>query len=304
MTVKRGSTSGLYGIKEVTYGVTPATPTLVQFPFVNWNPTTAHTVLTSAQIRSHPYVDRVLAGRTTFTHALDVELQPAVHDALIETCFGGVITSKVLKHADVLKSMTMEERTDVSGGLFNQFSGVYWNRIDVSASASDTAPVSMKFAGMSLAGTLDATSTIATAVTAAAAPDPYIFADASLGVSGSPVAVVSGNFTIDRTVDPLMLWGSRLPREYVPGAVTASGSITVPYDDGIPAGVFTGFADTPLAFKFTSSDATTFRRFTFPRTRYVSLGRQINTRAGLMQVINWQAMYDTTTATVCSMDTE
>lgn len=300
-TINRGSTAGLYVIPEVTYGVTPATPTLLQIPFDTFDMQTAHTVLRSNQIRSTPYLDRVLAGMTTQAITIGAEMQAATHDVLLQTVFGSVFASGTMKHLDVLSSMTAEHRTKVTAGLFNQFAGLYLNRLDVSASASDTAPVAMTFAGMARSGALDQTSTLATANTAAGQPDPYIFADATLKIATVSQAIMSGSFTIDRTVDPLMLWGSRLPREYIPGAVAVTGSVTVPYDDASVSAMWTAFADAQLDFTFADAAASTSLKFTFPRTRFTTLGRKIDTRAGIMQVLNFEAMYDISSATVCTI---
>lgn len=301
MPINRGSTHGLYAVKEVTYGVTPSTPTLLQMPFDTFDMQTAHTVLRSNQIRSTPYLDRVLAGMSTQALTLTAEMQAATHDMLLETVFGSVFASGSMKHVDVLKSLTLESRTQVSAGLFNQFSGSYLNRLDVSASASDTAPVAMTFAGMAKAGALDQSATLATANTAAGQPDPYIFADATLKIATVAQPIMSGSFTIDRTVDPLMLWGSRLPREYIPGAVTATGSVTVPYDDATISAMWTAFADAQLDFTFADAAASSSLKFTFPRTRFTTLGRKIDTRGGLFQVLNFEAMYDLSSATVCTI---
>jgi hypothetical protein len=304
MPVIRGSTHGLYGIKEATFGVTPATPTMKETPFTTFGMRAAHGVMRSEQIRSHPFVDRVLRGRDTFELSLGFELQGATHDYLVESIFGSVIATKTMKYVDALGGLTLESRTGAPSSLFNQFTGCYFNRLDVSASASDTAPVTCTLGGMARTGALDTSATMATANTAAPDLDPYVFADASLTVNGVNQDIVSGSFTIERAVDPLVIWGNRQPREFVAGAVTATGTIMVPYDDDTISDKWEAFADLPLVFRFENEAGTAFRQFTFHRTRFTTLGRTVDTRAGLMQEVGWEAMYQPGGANFLTYTTE
>lgn len=304
MVAHRGSQQTLLAIAEVTPGVTPATPVMKEIPITNFSRRSSKGVLRSEQIRAHPYVDKMLEGLNTHEIGIDWELQPAVHDFLLETVFGASITTKALAYADVLKTLSTESRSGGTSGLFDHFLGLYLNRITFTAAASDTAPVKVSTTGMALTGTLDDATTVASSVTAAANPDPYVFADATLNLLATPTSVVSGNFTIERAVDPLNVWGQRTAREYVPGAVTASGTSTIPYDDATQSTVFEAFTDVPQVYKFAAKGGGTFRQFTFPKTKFVSFGRQIQDRGVILQEINWEAYYDSTSGTICTMLTE
>lgn len=304
MTVQRGSTAKLVVIKEVTPGTTPATPTMLEMPVVSFSPNSNIGVLKSEQIRSHPFTDKMLDGRFMHEFGIDFELQDGVHDTLLETFLGSTISAKAIKFTDALKTLSMEEQIGGGSSLFNHFLGAYLNRLSISAAASDTAPVRVSTSGTALTATLDDSATIATAVTAAANNDPFIFADASLTANATAVPVVSGTINLERVVDPLMLWNSRNPREFVPGAATASGSIVVPYDDAVQANILEAFTDAALVFKFANKGVTTYRQFTFPKTKFVRLGRTVDGRGGRMQQIDWEAYYDSTSATICTMATQ
>lgn len=304
MVAHRGSQQTLLAIAEVTPGVTPATPVMKETPIVSFSRRSAKGVLRSEQIRSHPFVDKMLEGLSTHEIGIDWELQPVVHDYLLETVFGGTITAKALAFADALKTLSIESRSGGTVGLFDHFLGTYLNRLTITASASDTAPVKMSASGMALTGTLDDAATIATSVTAATNPDPYVFADATLTVDAVATSVVSGSLTFERQVDPLNVWGQRTAREYVPGAVTGSYTITVPYDDGVQSAMYEGFIDAPLVFTFAAKGGATFRKFTLPKTKFISFGRQINDRGVVLQEINGEAYLDSTTSTICTMTTE
>lgn len=303
MAILRGSQHKLVMIRETTFGTTPATPTMFEMPITNFSKKSTTSILKSDQIRPHPFVDKMLNGYFMHEIGIDFELQAAVHDKLLEQVFGVAIASKAAKFTDALLGMSLESQTG-TGTLFDNFVGAYLNKMSITASGSDTAPVKVSTSGMARVGNLDATSTIATAVTAAANNDPYIFADATLTMATVSTAVVAGTINFDRVVDPLMLWGSRLPREFVPGTVTATGTITIPYDDATQSALVKNFTTAALVFKFGNVGITTFRQFSFPTVKLGSIERVINTRGGLMQVINWEAFYDSSSATICTLATE
>lgn len=305
MAAQRGSTMRIAAIAEVTYGTTPATPTGLELPLVSFSPKEDQTVLHSAQIRSHPFIDKMLVGRFMHTVNAEFELQAATHDLLLQTVFGSVIASKSMKFLDALKSLTLEDQVGgAAGSLFNQYTGVYFSKLGMTVSASDTAPIKCSLEGMSKAATLDAAATVFTAVTAAGNPDPYVYADGTLTVAASSTDVVSGTINLQRQVDPLSIWGSRVPREFVPSDVTGNGSITIPYDTGTQSTIVGAFTDAALVFKFSANGGATFRQFTFPKAKLTSLGRPVQGRGVRLQEIAWEGYYDSGSTTLVTLATE
>jgi hypothetical protein len=308
MAVTRGSTAQITAIAEATPGTTPPTPAMVEMPVVSFTPNTSNTIIGSDAIRGHPFRDQISAGRLVHEIGLEVELAGATHDLLLETFLGGAITAKSLKFLDELKSMTVEEK--VKAGVFNQWTYVYLNSMSIGANADDTAPVKMTFAGGARAGTLDAAATLATSVTPAPNTQPFTFIGATVTIAGNATPVGSGTLNFERTVDPLMLLGSALPREYVPGEATLTGTLTIPYDDagnGLGAthsAILTNFTDAAQVWNFGNTGNTVFRKFTIPKTNYSSLGRALNSRGMRMQEINFEAKYDSATSTVATLTTE
>lgn len=308
MPAQRGSTSQVTAIKEATAGTTPATPVMIQLPAVAFTPTATTNVLTSAAIRAHPFTDQLINGRLVHAFGMDFELAGATHDMLFETFLGGVITAKALKFTDSLLSLTLEEK--VNTGVFNQFTYGCFSAMTISASAADTAPVKIAMTGEARAASLDAASTLASSVTAAPGTVPYIFVGGSLTIGGTVTPVSSISLALTRQIDPLMLLGSRLPREFVPGACGLTGSVTVPYDDsgaGLGAtmsGLVTGFTGSALVAKFGDEGVTNFRQLTMPNTKFLSLGRALNSRGMRMQDINIEAIYDVSSATIATLATQ
>lgn len=306
--VNRGSTAQITAIKEATAGTTPATPTMIELPVTSFTPNTSMQVIASDQIRAHPFRDQIINGRIIHEFGLEFELAHDVHDMLIETFLGGTISAKALKFLDALKSLTIEEK--VATGIFNQWTYCCFTSMSITASANDTTPVKVAMGGMARAGTLDAAATLATAVTPADSTVPFIFAGAGATMAGNVTPIASGTLNFERQIDPLMLLGSRLPREYVPGAAGLTGSMTIPYDDtshgsgATISGKVMNFTDTAQVWTLADETAALFRRITIPKTKFTSLGRALNDRGMRMQEVNWEAVYDNSSTTVATLSTE
>lgn len=301
--VARGSKQKQVIIPEVTFGVTPTTPVMIEMPIVDITRNHALDSLKSGAIRSHPFVDQISEGMFTHTVDLDFELQDATHDLLLQAMFGSTITAKAMKVADALSSLSLEaQATDRS--LFDQFSGMYFEKMDFSVAASDKAPIKIKLSGGAKVCTIDASSTIATSVTAAPDNAPFVFGDATLTIGGVATPVTTTNFSLARTINPLNLIGTRLTDQFVPDAVTLTGQITVPLESNVQSGFFTGFTDAPLVINCTSLDGTQHRTFTIPKTKFNKLGRQVQNRGAILQTIDWEAYYDLTSATIMTLTTE
>lgn len=304
MTANRGSTFKLVAIKEATSGTTPSTPTMVELPVASFTPSFDQGVIRSNQIRSHPFVDKMMQGAFKASFGLDFELQAATHDMLLETMFGSTISAKSLSFVDALKTLTMEEQVGGGSSLFDQYTEAYLSSMEISAAGGDTSPVKVTCSGMSRTATLDASATIATSVTAAGNPDPFTFIGSTLKVAGTLTDVTTGKLTMTRKVDPLYVWGNADTREFIPSDVSVTGTITVPYDGAVQSTLFTAFADNAIEMKFGLPDASVFRKFTASLCKLQTLGRGISDRGVRTQDFSFEAKYDPATSTAIKMTTE
>jgi hypothetical protein len=226
MPVKRGSQHRLVAIREVTYGTTPATPVGVEIPLTRLRVNKQMGVVRSAQIRQHPFVDRMLPGRKTQDLEIGAELQVENLDILIELLCGAAFATNSVKMVDALKGMTLESQAQVGAGLFDQFIGAFVNRGELTFNASEDAAIGVTFGLGALLSELDAPATIFTSVTNAADRNPLIFMDTIITIAGVARPVSAMTIRAQRAVDPLWVGGSYQPREQVPGEVTLTGSPT------------------------------------------------------------------------------
>ncbi len=300
MSAARGSKQMLKIIKEVTYGVTPATPTMIELPVNSFNADVAIGLIRSGQIRTHPFVDRLLKGAQKNDLEMTCEMQDDTHDVMLELLTGDTWTSNVVKMKDALIGATFESAaTDLT--LFDQYAGTCVRRGEFTFQAAEDALVMSTFGMMAKTGTLDAGVTLASVLTAAPEKDPFVFADASITINGVSRPVSSCTITVERTVDPYYVLGSRVPREYIPSDVTVTGSLTIPYEDSTESARLIGFTNAPLVVVAGDNGAVNSKTFTLPKLKYATMGRRLQGRGIRLQEINWEAHYDSGIASVMSI---
>lgn len=300
MPANRGSTTSILAIAETTPGVTPTDPAMEELPLVSFTPRGSYNVVRSNAIRAHPFPDKILEGAVTTEFGLEFELGRD-HDLLWETFLGVDFASDAAKFTDALKTLSIEKRTGAGSSLFDHFLGSHFNSASVSVSANDTAPVQVTFNGRSLATTWDDAASIADSDVAAGTNDPFTFAGGELTLNSVATKIISGTINLERAIDPLYEVGDVDPTEYIPGACTATGTMTVAYRDGAQSALFESFANAPQVYVFKSKDASKSRTFTFPQTKFVSFGRGVSGRGVITQEINWEAQFDSGSATIMTM---
>ena len=301
MPVKRGSQHRLGMILEVTYGTTPATPAMTEVPITRLRKNKSMGAIRSAQIRSHPFLDRLLPGFKTQDLEIGAELQHGNYDSLLQLLAGQAWATNVLKMGDGLLSATMESR--MSGGtiLYDQFTGVFVNRAEFSISADQDAPVSVTFGLAALTSELDATVALASTTPAAADKNPFTYLDGLTEIATVVRPVTSVTFRCERAVDPLRVIGSAVAREFVPGDFTLTGALTMPIEDALESARLEGFTNAPPHPRCSEPGGTVYLDFLIPQVKFLSMGRSIEGRGGLMQEVEFEAIYDTSSATVMTI---
>lgn len=297
--VKRGSQHRLGIILEVTYGTTPATPALVELPITRLRKNVSMGAIRSGQIRSHPFLDRMLPGSKTQDLEIGGELQYGNYDILLQMLAGTAWSTDVLKMGDALLGATMESRMSGGTALYDQFTGVFVNRAEFSISAEEDAPVGVTFGLAALTSELDATTSLATTTPNAADRNPYVYNDGVTEIATVSRPITSITFRCERAVDPLRVIGSNVAREWVPGDFTLTGSLTVPMEDAIESARLESFTSVPIHLRL--NEGTSFIDFLIHKAKYTTMGRSVEGRGALMQEIEFEAHYDSTAATVLTI---
>lgn len=301
MPAKRGSQHRLGIIKEAVYGTTPATPALTEVPITRLRKNVSMGAIRSAQIRSHPFLDRLLPGAKTQDLEIGAELQPSNYDVFLEMLAGAAWSTNVLKMSDGLIGATIESHMAGGTALYDQFTGAFVNRMEFSCSAEDEAPVGVTIGMASLTSELDATTSLATTTPAAVSTDPFVYTQGLTEIGGVGRPVTSITFRCERAVDPLRVIGSAQPREYVPGDFTLTGSLVVPLEDAIESARLESFTSAPIHLRCNQPGGTVYLDFLIHLAKYLTMGRSIEGRGVLMQEIEFEAHYSVAQTTVMTI---
>ncbi|MBU0801400.1 MAG: hypothetical protein KKA05_10435 [Alphaproteobacteria bacterium] len=303
MAAARGSKQKMKVVREATYGTTPTDPTLIEIPVVNLNRNFNRTLIRSNQIRSHPFLDRIMKGQMKPDFDFQTELQDDTFDVLLSAVCGTTDwATNAIKVTDSLQGLSLEvEAIDLT--LFDQFAGGFLNSMDVNFPAEENGIVTASFGGMAKTVSIDAATSVVGggSVTAAADADPFIFQDAVVTIAGASRPITALSFKLERTVDPLMVLGAVTPREYIPAGVTLTGQMTIPLEDDTESAQLVAMTNVALVAKAADAAGTAWRQFSIPKLNFGRMGRPVQDRGVLLQVIDWEAKYDSSSSTVMSI---
>lgn len=301
MTSSRGSKHKLTMIKESTFGVTPATPALLEVPVNTFVPTINNTLIRSDQIRTHPFTDRLLQGAQVNDITITNELQKTNLDLLLELMAGQAWSTGATKLVDVLESATIESQ-HIDTSLYDVYTGCCVKQAQFNFPAAADAKVTVQFDLMAKGAVLDNAAAITgETITAASNVDPFVFLEAGVTVGGSAVPTTACAFTVTRQIDPLYLLGARQPDEYIPSTVGLTGQLTVPLRDNTMSGYLTGFTAEAFVISATHPSSGGSFTFTIPAAYFGKAGRPVQNRGVILQTFDWEARYDSGTSTVMSL---
>ena len=299
MSFSQGSRAGLSYVPEVTFGTTPATPSLVQLPY------TTHTLnLTKERVTGNDIQpDRMVRvdrhGNRSVAGDITVDLRKGDYDPLLESAFFGTFATNVLKVGTTPKFFSIEDAaTDIS--QFRLFTGMAVSTLAVSIRPNQmvTGTFSMVGKDMTIAGTsVDA---VKTASSVNQPFDSYSGA-LSIGTAGGTLtaaAIVTGiDFTINNALAPTFVVGSSSTPQLEYGMATVEGTITAYFEDASLINRF--IAETATGLQVVVDDPTGLSDYTwlFPRVKINGADVPVDNPASRIITMPFVALYDTTEAT-------
>ena len=299
MAFSQGSRAGLSYVPEVTFGTTPATPSLIQLPY------TTHTLnLTKERVTGNDIQpDRMLRtdrhGNRSVAGDITVDLRKGDYDALLESAFFNTFATNVLKIGTTPKFFSIEDAaTDISE--FRLFTGMSVSSLAVSIRPNQmvTGTFSMVGKNMTIAGTsLDP---VKTASSVNQPFDSYSGA-LSIGNAGSTLtaaAVVTGiDFTINNALAPTFVVGSSSTPQLEYGMATVEGTITAYFEDDALINRFIN--ETATGLQVVVDDPTGVSDYTwlFPRVKINGADVPVDNPTSRIITMPFVALYDATEAT-------
>ena len=297
MPKSQNNSSILSYIPEVTYGVTPSTPTMITLPFASHSLDLVYETLAGTDIESNEQESHMRLGNRRVSGDIVADLRKGDFDYFLESVMRGSWSTNTLKIGQTRKSFTLEETaTDISRYL--QFTGNVVNSMGVSIQAGATSPVQATFGIMGKDRTRSGT-TIATALTATSTNSPFDHHSGDLAIgdvgSSSAMCVTSINFDVNRNYEGAYCVGDPTINEMLAGKAAITGSFTAYYmDDAILA----RFQDETLTEISVSVDDQTGANpytFLFPSVKLTSAPVPVSGPTGPRLIeASFTALYDAT----------
>ena len=299
MAFSQGSRAGLSYVPEVTFGTTPATPSLIQLPY------TTHTLnLTKERVTGNDIQpDRMLRtdrhGNRSVAGDITVDLRKGDYDALLESAFFNTFATNVLKIGTTPKFFSIEDAaTDISE--FRLFTGMSVSSLAVSIRPNQmvTGTFSMVGKNMAIAGT-----SVDAVKTASSGNQPFDAYSGALSIADSggslaAAAIVTGiDFTINNALAPTFVVGSSTTPQLEYGMATIEGTITAYFEDAALINRFLN--ETETALQVVVDDPTGLSDYTwaFPRIKINGADVPVDNPTSRIITMPFVALYDTTEAT-------
>lgn len=299
MAFSQGSRAGLSYVPEVTFGTTPATPSLIQLPY------TTHTLnLTKERVTGNDIQpDRMLRtdrhGNRSVAGDITVDLRKGDYDALLESAFFNTFATNVLKIGTTPKFFSIEDAaTDISE--FRLFTGMSVSSLAVSIRPNQMVTGTFSMVGKNM--TIGATS-LDPVKTASSVNQPFdSYSGAlSIGNAGSTLtaaAVVTGiDFTINNALAPTFVVGSSSTPQLEYGMATVEGTITAYFEDDALINRFIN--ETATGLQVVVDDPTGVSDYTwlFPRVKINGADVPVDNPTSRIITMPFVALYDATEAT-------
>lgn len=299
MPFSQGSRAGLSYVPEVTFGVTPTTPSLIQLPYTTHSLSLTKERVTGTDIQP----DRMLRvdrhGNRSAAGDIVADLRKAEYDPFLESAFFNTFSGNVLKVGTTPKYFSIEDAaTDIS--QFRLFTGMAVSSAAISIRPNQmvTATFSMVGKDMSISGT--SVDPIKTASTGNAPFDAYSGA-LSVGNTGGALSastIVTGiDFTINNSLAPTFVVGSASTPQLEYGMATVEGTITAYFEDSALLNRFLNETETALQVVVDDPTGASDYTWLFPRVKINGADVPVDNPTSRIITLPFVALYDSVEAT-------
>jgi hypothetical protein len=259
----------------------------------NLNPET----LTDPSIRADRQTAYSRRGNSSTEGQLEVVLVPDNYDMFLEAALQGTWTANVLKIGTNQRSFSVEQGF-LDLNQFRVFNGVVVNTMSVAVNTDDL--VNATFGLMGKSATNFSATSLDTTPTPVTTKDKFFHEGGTFNEGGVAVAYLSQiSFELNNNVSGNRALGVTGFRNMTSGKVAVSGSVTGLFESVDLYNKFTSNADTSLSFTLVAGAETL--KFDFPRIKYTSANITANGDAGVTVEMNWEALYESTSATTMTI---
>jgi hypothetical protein len=288
-------------VKEVTKGVTPATPALSQIRFtgesINYNITNTKT----AEINPERVETDLVQTEGSVGGGFNFELSYGTFDDFMESVFCGAWTTNVLKNGTSQEWFSLQKQfPDVPSNNFHTFAGTTFEGMNLKMELGKIVTGDFQIMGMGLS---IASAQIAGATFPAVSTTTPMNAVANvqnLTISGVPYSgcISSLDLSIKNNLREIRCIGSMNPVDHKMGTLEVTGSMNFYFNEGSNYQNFLDGTEFPVAFDL-QDDAGNKYSFLIPRIKWES-GQVVagSKNSDVMFNAKWRALKDSTTGVV------
>lgn len=296
MTIATGTRSQIGYVAEVTYGVTPATPALIELPITQASLNLTREEYEDNSIRPDGMERYSISGNKSVGGSLDVQFAHAQFDDMLSSLLQAPWATNVLKPTATIVplSFTMEEaHYDI--GQFVTYTGMVVDKFDLTVPASGIVTGKIDLIGKT--ATALATSSVDTVGGYTPAPAKIPFTDnGSAGFikeGGTTIGyVTSYSLSIDKGLTRNWAVATDTVYELTTGKYKVTGTINVYFKDAVMYNKFINGTASSLDLKL--DDGVNTYQFFLPNIKYTGATKTINGTGPVTLSMPFRALYDNT----------
>lgn len=302
MAIANSSQHTLFFDAEAAYGVQDDTTAYVEVEHATCNFNVTKSAIESERIRGDRNIDDSRHGVHTVGGEITAELSYAASNlTLLEAVLGGTYSSDVVKVGNARRSFTFERNfKDITAGDFHYYQGMEVSSVSISVAPDAMVGVTYGFVGKSLTVS-DAIDAHGSDTAVAAAIKPFDSFSAVIKEAGSTVANVTGlEITIENGLAPAFIIGSKFTSRPALGKCRVTGNLTAFFEDKTLLNKFLDEDESSLEITFT--DGSNSLKIAIPRIKFNSGQTDVSGEEQISLGMDFQALYDSTSATTISID--
>lgn len=294
MAQAQGSRHSISYIPEVTFGVTPSTPSMIEFRSTGTTLAVRKDNFVSNEIRNDRQITDLRHGAKRADGDLNFELSYGAFDDWLEGALMGAWSTNVLKAGVTPKSFTVERaHADISE--YHPFKGVMVNTM--SLNVVPNAMITGAFGVIGAGAMTAASSPLDASVTAATGHPPFDGFTGSLTEGGSAALVTSISLELNNNLNPVYVVGSDIANNTFLGRSILTGSLSALFETEAMLNKFLAETESSLSVTLeglAGGDLT----IAVPLLKYTSADYDVsNADDGILLNMNWQALRDDSEAT-------
>lgn len=291
-------------VEEVTYGVTPATPTLTPIRHNTTSLGLSKDTLTSEELRDDRQIAAVRHGTKQIGGDIAHELSFTSFDDLLEAVLGGTWSlqdpnsgTDQLKAGTTRRSFSIQrEFGDLdSGNAFHVYTGCEFNTLSLSLSPSAIVTGTFGVIGKGL--TTDASAISGSSVSTGLTTDPMTSIEGSvLEGGGAGACITEMTLDISNGMEPRFCVGDDETQRPSIGRSNVSGQITAFFDDAALLDKFIDEESSSIDIFLLDTDGNQIRIY-LPNITYTSGQPDVEGEGPIRLAMSFTAVYDETEAT-------